>query len=250
MKLQIKEFAALVGVSVRTLHYYDEIGLLAPASVDAQSGYRYYDDASLARMQEILFYRELDFPLKEIAALLASPNYDKAQALAAQKELLILKRDRLDRLITAIDSAEKGVIDMNAFDNSAFEAKRDAYAAEAKERWGASDAWQEHEMKTKNYSSEKWQTLSAEMDTIFADFAAAMTQGLAPESNDAQALAKRKSTISRCVSGSVRTSSRSAARDCASAKFASSQTGSGAFSSGTSSRERRRAISMQVWRAI
>ena len=90
MKLQIKEFAALVGVSVRTLHYYDEIGLLAPASVDAQSGYRYYDDASLARMQEILFYRELDFPLKEIAALLASPNYDKSLALAAQKELLIL----------------------------------------------------------------------------------------------------------------------------------------------------------------
>ena len=108
MKLQIKEFAALVGVSVRTLHYYDEIGLLAPASVDAQSSYRYYDDASLARMQEILFYRELDFPLKEIAALLASPNYDKTQALAAQKELLILKRDRLYRLIAAIDSAEKG----------------------------------------------------------------------------------------------------------------------------------------------
>lgn len=191
MKLQIKEFAALVGVSVRTLHYYDEIGLLAPASVDTQSGYRYYDDASLARMQEILFYRELDFPLKEIAALLASPNYDKTQALAAQKELLILKRNRLDRLIAAIDSAEKGVIDMNAFDNSAFEAKRDAYAAEAKERWSASDAWQEHEMKTKNYTGEKWQTLSAEMAGIFADFAAAMTQGLAPESNDAQALVKR-----------------------------------------------------------
>lgn len=191
MKLQIKEFATLVGVSVRTLHYYDEIGLLAPASVDTQSGYRYYDDASLARMQEILFYRELDFPLKEIAALLASPNYDKTQALAAQKELLILKRNRLDRLIAAIDSAEKGVIDMNAFDNSAFEAKRDAYAAEAKGRWGASAAWQEHEMKTKNYTGEKWQTLSAEMAGIFADFAAAMTQGLAPESDNAQALVKR-----------------------------------------------------------
>lgn len=192
MKLQIKEFAALVGVSVRTLHYYDEIGLLAPASADAQSGYRYYDDASLARMQEILFYRELDFPLKEIAALLDSPNYDKTQALAAQKELLILKRDRLDQLIAAIDSAEKGVIDMNAFDNSAFEAKRDAYAAEAKGRWGASAAWQEHEMKTKNYTGEKWQTLSAEMAGIFADFAAAaMTQGLAPESDNAQALVKR-----------------------------------------------------------
>lgn len=191
MKLQIKEFAALVGVSVRTLHYYDEIGLLAPASVDAQSGYRYYDDTSLARMQEILFYRELDFPLKEIAALLASPNYDKTQALAAQKELLILKRDRLNRLIAAIDSAEKGVIDMNAFDNSAFENKRAAYAAEAKERWGQSDAWREYEMKTDSYSRETWQALGSAMDEIFAAFAAAMTHGLAPESDDAQALAKR-----------------------------------------------------------
>lgn len=80
---------------------------------------------------------------------------------------------------------------MNAFDNSAFEAKRDAYAAEAEERWGASDAWQEHEMKTKNYAGEKWQTLGTEMAGIFADFAAAMTQGLAPESDDAQALVKR-----------------------------------------------------------
>ena len=93
MKLQIKEFAALVGVSVRTLHYYDEIGLLAPASVDAQSGYRYYDDASLARMQEILFYRELNFSLKQIAAILASPNYDKAQALAAAQDLAPFAKD-------------------------------------------------------------------------------------------------------------------------------------------------------------
>lgn len=191
MKLQIKEFAALVGVSVRTLHYYDEIGLLAPASVDAQSGYRYYDDASLARMQEILFYRELNFSLKQIAAILASPNYDKAQALAAQKELLILKRDRLDQLIAAIDSAEKGVIDMNAFDNSAFEAKRDAYAAEAKERWVQSDAWKEYEMKTDSYSKETWQALGSAMDEIFAAFAAAMTQGHAPESEAAQTLVKR-----------------------------------------------------------
>lgn len=191
MKLQIKDFAALVGVSVRTLRYYDEISLLAPASVDAQSGYRYYDDASLARMQEILFYRELDLPLKEIAALLASPDHDRAQALAAQKELLILKRDRLDQLIAAIDKAREGVIDMNAFDNSAFEAKRAAYAAEAKERWGASDVWQEHDKKTKDYTGEKWQTLSAEMDKIFADLAAAMARGLAPGSDDAQALVQR-----------------------------------------------------------
>lgn len=191
MKLQIKAFAALAGVSVRTLHYYDEIGLLAPAFVDAQNGYRYYDDASLARLQEILFYRELGFPLKQIAAILASPNYDKAQALAAQKELLILKRDRLNRLIAAVDSAQKGVTDMTAFDNSAFENKRAAYAAEAKERWGPSDAWREYEMKTENYSKETWQALGSAMDEIFAAFADAMTQKLAPESADAQALVKR-----------------------------------------------------------
>ena len=81
MKLQIKEFAAFTGVSVRTLHYYDEIGLLTPSYVDEHSGYRFYDEGALLRMQEILFYRELDFPLKSIKAILSSPNYDKAKAL-------------------------------------------------------------------------------------------------------------------------------------------------------------------------
>ena len=84
MKQQIKEFAELTGVSVRTLHYYDEIGLLKPSYVDEQNGYRFYDETSLERMQEILFYRELDFPLKSIAEILASPNYDKQKALAEQ----------------------------------------------------------------------------------------------------------------------------------------------------------------------
>ena len=88
MKMQIKEFAKLTGVSVRTLHYYDEIGLLKPALVDAQNGYRFYDDNSLLRMQEILFYRELDFPLKSILEILSSPDYDKQKALAEQRNLL------------------------------------------------------------------------------------------------------------------------------------------------------------------
>ena len=76
MKMQINEFAKLVSVSVRTLHYYDEIGLLKPAFVDEQNGYRFYDEISLERMQEILFYRELDFELKSIAEILSSPDYD------------------------------------------------------------------------------------------------------------------------------------------------------------------------------
>ena len=95
MKLQIKEFAELTGVSVRTLHYYDEIGLLKPSYVDEQNGYRFYDENSLERMQEILFYRELDFPLKSIAEILASPNYDKQKVLAEQKRLLTLKKEQI-----------------------------------------------------------------------------------------------------------------------------------------------------------
>ncbi len=85
MKMQIKEFAEFTGVSVRTLHYYDEIGLLRPASVDNATGYRYYNEESLLRMQQILFYRELDFSLKRIAELLSSANYDKNKALKEQR---------------------------------------------------------------------------------------------------------------------------------------------------------------------
>ena len=87
MKLQIKEFAKLTGVSVRTLHYYDEIGLLKPCFINEENGYRYYDENSLLHMQEILFYRELDFSLKSIQEILSSPNYDKNRALKEQKQL-------------------------------------------------------------------------------------------------------------------------------------------------------------------
>ena len=96
MKMQIKKFAELTGVSVRTLHYYDEIGLLKPSIVDRFTGYRYYDESSVLRMQEILFYRELDFSLKSIAEILSSPNYDREKALKEQKKLLTLKKERLE----------------------------------------------------------------------------------------------------------------------------------------------------------
>ena len=108
MRMQIKEFADFTGVSVRTLHYYDEIGLMKPAQVDPFTGYRYYDEQSLLRMQEILFYRELDFSLKQINEILSSPTYDQKAALAQQKLLLIAKKERLENLISAIDGAVKG----------------------------------------------------------------------------------------------------------------------------------------------
>ena len=180
MKLQIKEFAKFTGVSVRTLHYYDEIGLLVPACVDRSSGYRYYDEKSLLRMQEILFYRELDFPLKSIAEILSSPHYDKNKALQEQKKLLTLKRERLERLIAAVDRAMKGENVMSAFDNSEFE----KYKVEAKEKWGKTDAYQEYEQKTKNRQPDA--------DGMMAIFAESGTIcHLDPASKEAQALVSK-----------------------------------------------------------
>ena len=135
MNMHISEFARMTNVSVRTLHYYDEIGLLKPSFVDERNSYRFYDEHCLERMQEILFYRELDFSLKEISMILSSPNYDKLTALKKQKHLLTLKKERLEQLIMALDAVMKGEeLSMNVFDNSEFEKQREEYAKEAKER--------------------------------------------------------------------------------------------------------------------
>lgn len=190
MKMQIKEFAKLTGVSVRTLHYYDEIGLLKPAFVDAQNGYRFYDENSLLRMQEILFYRELDFPLKSILEILSSPDYDKQKALAEQRKLLELKKERLERIIDALDGATKGKVTMTAFDNSDYETARKQYEVEAKQRWGETDVYKEHQEKTADYSKDKWQEVNEGLMTIFAKFAECMKNGHTADSDDAQALVK------------------------------------------------------------
>ena len=187
MKMQIKEFAEYTGVSVRTIHYYDEIGLLKPAEVDLHSGYRYYDEKSILRMQEIMFYRELDFSLKTIRDILSSPSYNKNKALKDQKHLLTLKKERLERLISAIDDAVKGDNVMNAFDNSEFE----KYKGEAQEKWGNTDAYKEHSEKTKGYSKDKWNDLAGEMNDIMAEFSVCMKNGATPDSDEAQNLVKR-----------------------------------------------------------
>ena len=187
MKMHIKEFADFTGVSVRTLHYYDEIGLLRPAAVEHSTGYRYYDENSLLRMQEILFYRELDFSLKSIGEILSSPHYDKTKAMNEQKNLLLLKKERLERLIAAIDDAMKGENIMGAFDNSKFE----KHKAEAQEKWGQTSAYKEYETKTKGYSKDKWNHLADGMQNILAEFAVCKSQGAAPASAEAQNLVKK-----------------------------------------------------------
>jgi DNA-binding transcriptional MerR regulator len=187
MKMLIKEFAKFTEVSVRTLHYYDEIGLLTPAFVDRITGYRYYDENSLLRMQEILYYRELDFSLKSIGKILSSPNYDARKSMEEQKKLLTLKKERLERLILAIESAVKGENVMKAFDNSEFE----KYKTEAREKWGNTDAYKQHEEKTRNYSKQKWNDIAEGMDYIMAEFALCMRNGTAPGFAEAQALVEK-----------------------------------------------------------
>lgn len=192
MNYQIKEFAKLTGVSVRTLHYYDEIKLLEPAFVDEQNGYRFYDEKSLERMQEILFYRELDFSLKSISEILTSPNYNKQAALEKQKKLLILKKDRLEKIISAIDNAAKGeIFDMNVFDNSDFISERNKYAAEAKEKWGKTAAYKEYEKKSSAYSKEKYNELNSAISDIFGEFAECFRSGEKAYDVNAQALVKK-----------------------------------------------------------
>ena len=187
MKMQITEFAKLTGVSVRTLHYYDEIGLLKPAEVDEWTGYRFYDEKNLEKMQQIMFYRELDFSLKSIIGILSSPDFDKQKALDEQKKLLILKKERLEKLIFAIDCAKKGEIIMNAFDNTEFE----NYKNEAKERWGKTDAYKEYSQKSKGYSEEKFNALGEGMEKVLEEFAICMNSGATFDSEEAQKLVKK-----------------------------------------------------------
>ena len=172
MKMQIKEFAEQIGVSVRTLHYYDEIGLLKPSEVDAQNGYRFYDEKSLERMQEILFFRELDFSLKTIAQLLSSPDYDKQQALTRQRKLLLAKKERLERLINALDSLEKGEDFMK---NNEYEKLKNEYAEEARQRWGNTDAYKESQQRNIDFGK-----AAALLDAVFEEFAELNRSGISP----------------------------------------------------------------------
>ena len=185
MKMQINEFAKLTGVSVRTLHYYDEIGLLKPAEVDEWTGYRFYDENSLEKMQQIMFYRELDFSLKSIMEILSSPDYDKQKALDEQKKLLILKKERLGKLISAIDGAKKGQTTMNAFDNTEFE----NYKNEVKEKWGNTEAYKEYSQK--GYTKDSFNALGEGLERILEEFAICMNSGATPDLKESQNLVEK-----------------------------------------------------------
>ena len=162
--MKISEVAKLSGITVRTLHYYDEIGLLKPNKI-TEAGYRVYSNEDLETLQQILFFRELDFQLNEIKEIMMNPNYDKNKALNKHKELLIEKRERLDGLINLIDKTIKGDNNMSfkEFDNSKIEENKNKYAEEVKNRWGNTDAYKEYEKKTKSYDKNAWNTINEDI---------------------------------------------------------------------------------------
>ena len=170
--MKINEVARLTGVTVRTLHYYDEIGLLKPTEV-TETGYRLYDDNALAKLQQILFFRELDFPLNEIMKIISSPVFDKKRALENHRKLLVKKHERLENLISLVDNIIKGesALSFKEFDFTEIENTKNEFIAEAKERWGNSDAFIESEKKTENYGKEQWQQISDEGGCILKAFA-------------------------------------------------------------------------------
>ena len=179
----VKEVSRITGVSVRTLHHYDAIGLLKPAKI-TDAGYRLYDDTALRRLQTILFFRELEFPLQEIRVILDSPAFDPMDALESQIKLLELRRQHLDDLIShARDIQKAGVIDMNfkPFDKS----QVDAYAAEAKAKWGKTEAYREYEQKSSDKVGQNGDALMA----IFAEIGA--VRHLDPASEEVQALVSK-----------------------------------------------------------
>lgn len=180
----VKEVAALTGVSVRTLHHYDAIGLLRPARV-TEAGYRLYSEKELQRLQTILLFRELRFPLKEIREILDSPGFDPMDALEQQIRLLELQRDRLTEVISHARQIQKtGVIDMNfkSYDKT----RLNDYTAQAKAKWGRTDAWQEFEQKTAGQPLEQMTSTGDALMDIFAEIGA--LRHTSPDSSEAQAL--------------------------------------------------------------
>ena len=164
----VNEVSKLTGVSVRTLHYYDEIGLLHPTEI-TEAGYRLYDDTALERLQHIMLYRELEFPLKDIGDIINAADFDRNKALEQQIELLTLKKEHIANLITFARGIQG--IGVKNMDFSAFDAKKmDEYAAQAKATWGKTDAYKEFEQKTAGKTKEEQDKQWEGMMEFFVEF--------------------------------------------------------------------------------
>ena len=165
--MSVHEVAELTGITARTLHYYDEIGLLKPTKV-TEAGYRMYDDTALSRLQSILLFRELEFPLKEIKAILDSPNFDQSEVISQQIKLLELQYKHIGELITFTrEIQKKGVVSMrfDVFDKREIE----KYEAEVKAKWGNTEAYQEYNQKDIPRNGSNYSKIANELLTMFSE---------------------------------------------------------------------------------
>ena len=165
--MTVHEVSQLAGVSIRTLHHYDRIGLLHPTEV-TKAGYRLYDDTALERLQCILLFRELEFPLKEIKGILDSPSFDRNKALEQQITLLEMKKEHLENLIGL--AREIKTIGVSKLDFKAFGTQEmEEYARQARESWGQTEAYQEYEQKFAGRSLEQEQQMGIGLMSIIAE---------------------------------------------------------------------------------
>ena len=185
--MTVNEVSKLTGVSIRTLQYYDKIGLLHPAKY-TEAGYRLYNDAALETLQQILLFRELEFPLKDIKEIISRPDFDRSKALEQQIKLLTLKKEHIENLIDLAKGIKLlGVrkLKFEAFDTS----KIDEYAAQAKAYWGKTPAYKEFEEKSRGRTKEEDKKIYQGMIDIFGEFG--QIRNTEPSSKDAQALVKK-----------------------------------------------------------
>ncbi len=185
--MTVNEVSKLTGVSIRTLQYYDKIGLLRPAKY-SESGYRLYDDTALEKLQQILLFRELEFPLKDIKVIMDSPDFDRSKALEQQITLLTLKKEHLEdliRLARGIKLIGVKKMDFSAFDTS----KIDEYAAQAKASWGNTPEYREYEEKAKGRTKQEEQDIGKNMMQIFTEFGTMLD--LQPDSEKVQTQVKK-----------------------------------------------------------
>ena len=185
--MTVREVSKVSGVSIRALHHYDRIGLL-PATEVTQAGYRLYDEAALERLQHILLFKALEFPLKDIKKILDSLDFDRSKALEQQIHLLELRKEHLQNLIDlarGIKSIGVKYMSFEAFDTK----KIDEYASQAKASWGTTDAYKEYEKKSAGRTKEHQQKLNVEMMNIFAEFG--KIKNMSPKCKEAVSLAKK-----------------------------------------------------------
>ncbi|MEU8919115.1 MULTISPECIES: MerR family transcriptional regulator [Streptomyces] len=194
MSYSVGQVAALAGVTVRTLHHYDEIGLLQPGERN-HAGHRRYGDDDLDRLQQILFYRELGFPLDEVAALLDDPHTDPQQHLRRQHDLLTERIGKLQKMAAAVEHAmEARKMNVRLTPEEKFEVfgdfDPDEHAAEVEERWGHTEAYKESQRRTAAYTKEDWQRVTVGLDAIHREMADLLAQGVAADSAAAMDVAE------------------------------------------------------------